>query len=137
MAAAGRWTELSRLESPGTPILLEPDAAGALGMTKGTPQLPAGGRRLFRAALRSEASFVQVVAAGACVGRLHAADAARYAMVLDALARGLRTGVCSGYLLAQGGGAFEARLLLHDPEECLRRIELDGAAGVALDAVHS
>jgi len=120
----GRWTDLSRLESPGLEILLEPQAGGVLPGA----ELPAGGRRLFRATLREAPDEVLVVvSSGRPLGRLPAQATCRYRGVLAELARGQRIGVCSGYLLACPNGGIEARLLLHEPEECLHRIELDGA----------
>lgn len=122
----GRSTDLSRLESPGLEIVLEAEVGGVLAGA----ELPAGGRRLFRAALREAPDGVLVVAccSGSPLGRLPAHATARYRGVLAELARGERVGVCSGYLLARPSGGIEARLLLHEPEECLHRIELGGAS---------
>ena len=128
--AAVRWTDLSRLEIPGMPIVLEPGAERTLGLREGRSAGATAGRRLFRVVLCADASVVQLLAVGGgCVGRLQAGDAASYDGVLAALGRARRTGVCSGYLVRQGDGRLEARLLLHEPDECLRRIELDCTAG--------
>jgi hypothetical protein len=128
--ATDAWTDLSRLEGPGIRIVLDEGAPRTLGVLR-PDALPMGGRRLFRAALRGGASRLDVVLAGIRIGTVEAADAAPYARVLSELARGGREAVCSGYLLARAGGAFEARLLLHEPDECQRRVELDRSAAEA------
>jgi hypothetical protein len=59
------------------------------------------------------------------IGFLAPEVARRYLSVLNELRRAGRVGVCAGYLRRGADGSVEARLLLHEPYECLRRIEAD------------
>ena len=90
-----------------------------------------GVRLIFRAALAPQADAAGEPAVAvdgpdsAPLGSLPPADARRYRAVTAELRRTGRRGVCAGYLRLADGGALEARLLLDEPYECLRRIETD------------
>lgn len=128
-------TDFTTMDDAGVELVIDPAARDRLG--KGGPgRLAAGVRLIFRASLSR--------GGGADGGRLVAVDSRdegrvgclphdvgeRYRPVLDQLQRAGRVGVCAGYLQRSDDGSLRARLLLHEPYECLRRIEAD-----LLDAV--
>jgi hypothetical protein len=121
-------TDLTRMEGPG--IEVDTDDSGRRVVETAAGHLVSGRRLIFRALLRQErgdngASQIGIVASGfGRLGRLPAGVAQRYADVAAELDRHGRKGICSGYFHG-GGSKLEVRLLLQEPDECLRRLEMD------------
>ena len=128
-AADSDFTDFTTMDDSGVEVVI--DAAAQERLRRAEPgRLGAGVRLIFRATLTRDASQpeprvgVDTRERGR-VGFLAPEVARRYLSVLTELQRVGRVGVCAGYLLRGGDGTVEARLLLHEPYECLRRIEAD------------
>ena len=129
-AADSDCTDFTTMDDSGVEVVI--DAAAQERLRRAEPgRLGAGVRLIFRATLtRDDASQpeprvgVDTKERGR-IGFLAPGVARRYLSVLTELQRAGRVGVCAGYLLREGDGTVEARLLLHEPYECLRRIEAD------------
>jgi hypothetical protein len=123
-------TDLTTMEDPGVEVEIESGALERLREGQ-AGRLTGGVRMIFRAALFAERHAgdeprvaVETAEAGR-IGFLPYAVVRRYGPVLKELQRAGRVGVCAGYLQRGAGGGLGARLLLHEPYECLRRIETD------------
>lgn len=123
-------TDFTTMDDAGVELSIDPAARDRL--DKGQPgRLAAGVRLIFRATLSrgGGADEERLVAVDSRdegrVGCLPPDVAERYRPVLDQLQRSGRVGVCAGYLQRFEDGSLRARLLLHEPYECLRRIEAD------------
>lgn len=123
-------TDFTTMDDPGFAVVI--DAAAQERLHRGEAgRLGAGVRLIFRATLtlddasRSEPRLGVDTSRSGRIGFLAPEVARRYLSVLNELRRARRAGVCAGYLLRAADGSLEARLLLHEPYECLRRIEAD------------
>lgn len=123
-------TDFTTMDEPGVEVLI--DEAAQERLRRGEAgRLAAGVRLIFRATLSWEdasqpAPRVAVdTSETGRIGLLAPEVVRRYLSVLNELRRAGRAGVCAGYLLRAGDGSLAARLLLHEPYECLRRIEAD------------
>ena len=129
-AADSDRTDFTTMDDSGVEVVI--DTAAQERLRRAEPgRLGAGVRLFFRARLtRDDASQpepcvgVDTRETGR-IGLLAPEVARRYLSVLNELQRAGRVGVCAGYLRRGGDGSVEARLLLHEPYECLRRIEAD------------
>jgi hypothetical protein len=123
-------TDLTTMDGTGVELEIDPGALEQL--NRGAAgRLPAGVRLVFRAALvaagepGAEHGITVELAGAGRFGALPPDAARRYRTVLGELRRRGRGGACAGYLQRTREGGLEARLLLHEPYECLRRIEAD------------
>lgn len=129
-AAGSDSTDFTTMDGTGVEIAIDPGALEQL--SRGAAgRLPEGVRLVFRAALVADgepcaepAITVELAGAGR-LGALPPEAARRYRPVLGELRRRGRAAACAGYLQRTRAGGLEARLLLHEPYECLRRIEAD------------
>ena len=130
-AADSDCTDFTTMDDSGVEVVI--DAAAQERLRRAEPgRLGAGVRLIFRATLaRDDASQPEPrVGVDTRDKGPHRVPRARGRATLPLRAERSFSGPgasasCAGYLLRGGDGSVRARLLLHEPYECLRRIEAD------------
>jgi hypothetical protein len=123
-------TDFSTMDDRGVEVVVDPAAQARLRCGE-AGRLAVGVRLIFRAALALDGASQSEPRVGVDtresgrIGFLAPEVARRYLSVLNELQRAGRVCSCAGYLVRASDGSVEARLLVHEPYECLRRIEAD------------